>query len=103
MPATWRGRSHFTYTGSIELGTKITYGEGNNINVSAEQYAALREQFINQTIEVGTSRTNVPRRSLGKYLQDNVTRTAIASYVAPILVLEGFAERIQQHKIRIIK
>ena len=35
-----------------------------------------------------------PCESVGKWLQDKVTRTAMASYVAPILVEEGYAEQV---------
>ena len=35
-----------------------------------------------------------PCESVGKWLQDNVTRTAIASYVAPILVEERYAKQV---------
>jgi len=39
--------------------------------------------------------------ALGEWLQVNVTQTAIASYVAPILVNEGYAHRVtKQTKIK---
>ena len=103
MHATWGKRSSFDYTGSIETGTEIKYGEGRVVTVTAQQYAALRKHFLNQVIAVSTSRTAPAKRSLGEWLKKNVTATAIASYVAPILVLEGYAERVDTRDIRIIK
>ena len=103
MHATWGKRSSFDYTGSIKTGTEIKYGEGRVITVTAQQYAALRKHFLNQVVAVGTSRTDSPKRSLGEWLQNNVTKLAIASYVAPILVLEGYAERVDTRDIRITK
>ena len=103
MHATWGKRSSFDYTGSIETGTEIKFGEGHVRTVTAQQYAALRKHFLNQVVAVGTSRTESPKRSLGEWLKNNVTKLAIASYVAPILVLEGYAERVDTREIRIIK
>lgn len=103
MPGTWSGRRNFDYTGSVETGTEITYGRGHKIRVGAQQYAALRDYFLNNVVPVGTSRDNTPKGSLGWWLQANVTHTAIASYVAPILVIEGYAKKEGEHDIRVIK
>ena len=100
---TWAGRSEFKYTGSVERGTEIIYGQGNRITVSAETYGLLRQNFLNQTVQIGTSRDNPPRGSLGSWLQQNVTLTAIASYVGPILIEEGFANKVSDHEIRVIR
>lgn len=103
MPKTWAGKSSFEYDGSVEGGTRITYGKGNSIEVAGQQYTALRKKFMQRVIPVGTSRTNAPSESLGAWLQANVTKTAIASYVAPILIIEEYAERVGDHSIRIIR
>ena len=103
MPETWGGRSTFDYVGSVETGTRITYGQGHTVEVSAQQYAALRRNFLNRVVPAGTPRTEAPGESLGAWLQANVTPTAIASYVAPILILEEYAERIGDHDIRITR
>lgn len=103
MSKTWAGRSNFEYSGSVETGTEISYGKNSKVRVSAEQYERLRKQFLNNIVPVGTSRTDAPMESLGSWLQDNVTRTAIASYVAPILVLEGYAKVEGKHSIRITR
>lgn len=100
---TWNGRSSFDYSGTVETGTDILYGKNNKVRVSAQQYSKLRKYFLNNVVPVGTSRTDAPKGSLGWWLQANVTRTAIASYVAPILVRESYAKQEGQHNIRITK
>lgn len=99
--ATWGRRSRFRYEGSVDTGTDITYGQGWKVRVETDQYAALRRHFANRVVPAGTSKTDPPPGSLGAWLQENVTRTAIASYVAPILVEEGYAERVGEHDIRV--
>jgi len=102
MPVTWGGRSNFDYSGSVETGTVITYGHGYKARVDAQDYVALRKHFLGRTVPVGTSRTDPPADSLGAWLQANVTITAIAPYVAPILLMEGYAVRVGKHDISII-
>jgi len=102
MIKTWGKRSQFEYSGSVKTGTDIIYGRGFKIHVEAQEYTALRNHFMNRIVPVGTSRTEPPTDSLGAWLQANVTKTAIASYVAPILLIEGYAERIGKTEIRII-
>jgi hypothetical protein len=97
---TWAGRSTFKYSGCVRDGTTIIYGKGHRIRLTAEQYRALINHFQGLTVQAGTSRTDPPRDSVGKWLQENVTRTAIASYVCPILIEKGFAERCGGPEIR---
>lgn len=94
MP-TWRGKSQFDYVGSVATGKDIQYGTNRKyrIPVSASQYAQLLAHFGGQEVLVGTDRVNPPSGSLGEWLKKNVTQTASASYVAPILVQEGYAVR----------
>ena len=98
---TWAGRSTFQYTGSVQTGTTITYGKGFRVKVSGSDYSRLIRSFSRSTVEIGTSRTNPPAGSLGNWLQTNVIKTAIASYVGPILINEGYAEKVGKSKIRI--
>lgn len=100
---TWGKRGKFRYEGSVETGTEIFYGQGWNARVDAHQYAALRRHFLHREVPAGTSKTDPPIGSLGAWLQANVTRTAIATYVAAILVEEGYAERVRELDIRIIR
>ena len=97
---TWAGKSSFKYTGSVNNGTTITYGSGFSFNVSAAQYAELLNYFRGRTVNIGTSRTNRPRGSVGEWLQSNVTKTAIASYLGPILIFERYAEKVSGPYIR---
>jgi len=103
---TWGGRTHFRYEGSVGTGTDIYYGQGRNgqgwkVRVEVHQYEALRQHFLGQVVSAGTSQQSPPAGSLGAWLQEIVTRVGIASYVAPILVHEGYANREGRHEIRI--
>ena len=91
---TWAGRSNFSYNGNVNTGTVISFGSGNKITLSASQYTNLIKAFKGTgNFPVGTSFDNPPANSLGAWLQAKVTKTAIASYVAPILINEGIATR----------
>lgn len=103
MIPTWGGKSNFRYSGSVIDGTTIIYGRGYGIQVTSEQYDKLRKEFIGKIVNIGTSRTNTPEGSMGAWLRQNVTKTAIASYVGQILVRENFAERIGAHEIKITR
>jgi len=88
---TWAGRSKFEYEGNESQGVEIYYGEGHRVNITTNHYSALLNHFRGRTVDIGTSRDKPQRGSLGEWLQENVTRTAIASYVGPILIHEGHA------------
>jgi hypothetical protein len=100
--STWAGRSMFRYNGPVKDGTTIEYGQNYRftIHVTQDQYEALIHHFQGRTVQAGTSRTNPPKGSVGEWLQQHVTRTAIASYVCPILILEKYAERAGNTEIR---
>ena len=91
---TWRGRSEFSYTGTVNAGVEIAFGNNRKIYVSAEKFGLLLEHFAGRTVELGTSRTKPQVESIGMWLQAKVTKTAIASYIGPILVREGYAQRV---------
>ena len=99
---TWTGKSHFKYQGSVRQGTQIWFGKSQNLlTVSASQYMRLLDHFKGKEVPVGTSRDKPQPGSVGEWLQANVSRTAIASYLAPILVTEGYAHRVtDQTKIK---
>jgi hypothetical protein len=102
---TWAGRSEFEYEGSVTMGTRIHYGRKPwTAHMSAEQYRALLNHFRHNVADMGTSRDNPPTGSVGAWLQENVTKTAIASYVGPILLSEGLASRVpgEPSKIRFV-
>ncbi len=99
---TWTGRSRFSYSGSVTEGTTITYGSGFSLTISQTQYNALLNHFRSQTVDIGTSRDNPPHGSVGEWLHSNVTKTAIASYVGPILINEGYAEMVGRSRIHFL-
>jgi hypothetical protein len=99
---TWTGRSRFSYAGSVTQGTTITYGKGFSLPVSQAEYNALLNHFRGQTVDIGTSRDNPPHGSVGEWLQSHVTKTAIASYVGPILINEGYAETAGRSRIHFL-
>jgi hypothetical protein len=75
-------------------GTRIIYGtEPYECFFQANDYEDLLEHFEGKTVKCGTSRTNPPQGSLGKWLQTNVCKTALASYVAPVLMKELYAKK----------
>lgn len=99
---TWAGRgADFSYTGSVAQGTEITYGiNKNKIKVTAEKYSALINHFKGKTVEIGTSHDNPPSGSVGEWLQNNVSKTQISSYIGPILIFERYASQIGKSQIR---
>lgn len=64
------------------------------VKLSDEQYTRLLDTFKGRTVTIGTSRTNPPKDSLGEWLMDNITKTAIAAYIVPIPLLEGDASLV---------
>ncbi|KGK99217.1 hypothetical protein LI82_04125 [Methanococcoides methylutens] len=91
---TWGGISNFKYEGSVADGTTIYYGKKPGIiKVSSEQFSQLLHHFKGKSVNIGTSRDKAPKGSVGKWLQENVTKTAIASYVGAILVDEEYAAK----------
>jgi len=96
--STWRGRSKFKYSGSVSTGTVIRCGKEFRweARMSEEQWERLLSHFRGRMVSIGTSRTDPPPDSVGEWLQEHVTKTAIASYVGPILIHEGYASRDQK-------
>ncbi len=91
---TWGGKSTFTYDGCVEIGTRIYFGKKSAIEVTKQHYQLLLKEFSGMPIKIGTSRDNAPINSLGYWLQNNITKTAIASYVGRILLQEGYAKQV---------
>jgi len=98
---TWAGRSAFRYSGSVTDGITIRFGRGFRFRaqVSAEYFAALLKRFSGLTVKIGTARDAAPAGSLGAWLREHVTRVAIASYVGPVLIAEGYAEMFVADRI----
>ncbi len=98
--ATWAEGSNFRYDGCIEIGTRIYFGETGSIEISKQQYKLLLKEFSGLTIDVGTSRNRASTHSLGYWLQNNITKTAIACYIGRILLQEGYAEKNEGSMIK---
>jgi hypothetical protein len=98
MLPTWSGRSKFQYSGSLAHGIEIHYGEGFRFEakVNKDSYSALLAAFAGKEVPIGTSRTAPPDKSVGAWLKTNVSPTALASYVGPILIHQGYATRGKQ-------
>lgn len=97
---TWGEKSSFSYYGNVKEGTKIIYGNGNLISITTEQYKGLLKYFSGKIVKVGTSRTNPSYGSVGQWLIENITKTAISSYVSARLVYEGYAEKFDASEIK---
>jgi hypothetical protein len=95
---TWSGRKRFKYNGYVSEGTIIHYGTNFHwiFTVTSDQYKKMLNHFRGQEIPLGAIREigKRPSNSLGKWIAYNVTKTAIASYVAPILVHERYCTRV---------
>jgi len=94
---TWAGRSEFRYDGSVKEGVTIKYGNGFSYTqkISAQQFRNLLDYFRERTVNIGTSRTTPPPGSIGEWLQVNITKIAMASYVGPILINENYATKVE--------
>jgi hypothetical protein len=101
--STWAGRSRFSYDGCPSCGTRIVHGKERVITIDRNDYRALRAVFIGKTVAVGASRTHPPKGSLGHWLAQHVRRTAVASYVAAILIEEGYAQRVGSGTLRVTR
>ncbi|WP_061809008.1 hypothetical protein [Rossellomorea vietnamensis] len=81
---------------------EIYLGKFNTlVKLRNEQYMNLLHTFKGQTVTIGASRTNPPGGSLGEWLMKHITKTAIASYIVPILLMDGYASlATERGKIR---
>jgi hypothetical protein len=104
---TWAERSRFRYEGSVLQGTTILYGRDfdRSVTITSVQYERMLIQLSGLEIPCGTIRERGieehSQDSLGQWLADHVTRLSVASYVAPILIHEGYCVRVG-HNIRFL-
>jgi tetratricopeptide (TPR) repeat protein len=92
----------FRYIGSIKEGTTIFFGTDREHTINKKQYEELIKEFTGKKVLIGTSFNNPPVNSLGSWLLGNVSRRALASYVAPILIAEGYAQQIEKGKMELV-
>jgi hypothetical protein len=102
---TWAEHSRFRYDGSVSEGTKIFYGRNfaRSVVITAGEYKKMLEEFSGREIPPAITREEEKRgqESLGKWFADNKMRVSIASYVAPVLIHEGYCVR-EGAKIRFL-
>ena len=91
---TWAEQSTFRYESSVVTGTLIMYGTGRSSKVTASEYDRMLKHFKGKTVYCGTSRDSPQRGSLGEWLQENIEKRTIASYVGAILMHEEYAKRL---------
>lgn len=104
MPiATWGGKSTFEYNGCVETGTEIFFGTNQRATITAQQWQLLRSHFLGRVVEIGTSRDNPPRGSIGEWSLQNISAQALMSYVGVILVRECYAVRENDTQIRVVR
>ena len=87
--------STFRYEGSIKEGIRIMYGQlGFNTKVDKVILNSMLKNFSNKTVLIDATRTksNLKEGSLGQWLNNYLKTAVITSYVAAILVHEGYAE-----------
>jgi len=81
----------FSYDKGPDGSIRVRFGRNQQVAVAAADLRCLAQEFRGRTVALGTSRDNPPPGSVVDWLQQNVTKVAIASYIGPILVHEGYA------------
>lgn len=92
---TWSGGSKFRYTGSLKSGVKILYGSDSKyaVTLNSTDLDRLLDHFFGSKVRLNTSRTAALPESVGDGIRSNITKTAITSYLGPILISEGYARK----------
>lgn len=100
---TWYGGRQFSYTGSISSGVALLCGEEDQrcLDITREQCRSLLRNFAERTVPIGMSLMGRDE-GLGEWLRIE-TGEYVVQYVAPILVAEGYAERISRSEIRFLR
>lgn len=91
---TWGGRSQFVYR--CDGGVFLEYGNNRRLHVSATQITALQTALSGRLIPVFGAEP-----SLDAWVKDHIIGTRIASYLAPVLIALGLAER-SGSKLRVL-
>jgi hypothetical protein len=79
----------------------LQFGNDNSgffVPLTTLQTIAL--DFKDQKVAIGASRTSPPAGSLGEYLLENLSGTALASYVAPLIIYLGLAKGVGGHDLQ---
>lgn len=97
------GRATFRVHGSVEGGARIWPGTkaSSPVKCSKEFFEAMLKKYRGQTIRVGLSFSDPGEGSLGAYVQRELkTKMNPTTYIAGLLVNEGYAERSEAGYIR---
>jgi hypothetical protein len=89
--STWGEKSKFSYSGSVKEGTKIVFRSGVVLKFSIEEYRKILNFFSGKIVNIGTSRTNPPNGSLGRWIELNLGKMGTTSFIGAILLNEGYA------------
>jgi hypothetical protein len=95
---TWSGRKRFRYTGSVKTGVAVECGKdfAHSYSLDRFQLKEVLMRFSGREVKVGTHRTNPPDGSIGDWIRVEYKLGGFMSYLGPILLEEGFAERGSQ-------
>jgi hypothetical protein len=92
---TWAGAKEFKCLGSVRGGLQIHCGEGysRSYAITAAELLQALTVFSGQEVKIGTHRTAPPDGSIGDWLRRKFRKGGIMSYLGPVLIEEGYAER----------
>lgn len=90
---TWGGRSNFKYKGNINTGIELIFGNNNRFFIRPEKISKLLEELKGKTIQVGSAFKDPKKDTLEYWLQNNVTKTSISTYLASVLVNEKIVQK----------
>ena len=78
----------------------VKVGNKNKKIVSSNTYKELMSQYKGQTLTVGSSFNNPQVGTLEYWLQSNVTKVSISTYVASILEHQKVAVRVNKKQLK---
>ena len=92
---TWSGESSFRYEGSVTTGITIRCGSefSRRYSLCASQLREVLTLFAGREVPIGTHRTAPPKGSIGEWILLHFKRGGMMSYLGPILIEEGYAQR----------
>ena len=107
---TWGNRTTFKYRClkiqspmiTVVQGYEIYFGKNNIQYLSQKDIDRIKNKFGGRTIVCGPAHSIPKDGSLEEWLMNNVSNgISIASYVAPLLIHLGYAEKYENDKTKI--
>jgi hypothetical protein len=87
----------------VGIGYRLIVGQSaSKLFLPKAKIDEMAQEFAGIDLAIGASRTNRPEGSLGEILMHGVSPTAMASYVAPLLVYLGLAVKKDRHTITVL-